>query len=198
VQAGLVLEIVGLVLTSLAFGAEPLLLLPGLTLYGVGVGMAIAQLTGLVLSDVPRDLSGQASGVASAFRQLGSTLGVSLLGVVFAGSLASTGEDLAKDVDTFPPTAALVQQLDEQPVQVLAALRSGNLPGAGPKLLKTAEDGLAGATRLAGFLAAAFLTAGLIASFQLPARRKPQGYAELAETESARPASAAGPPGTGG
>lgn len=199
VQVGLVLEIVGLVLTSLAFGTEPLLLLPGLTLYGIGIGMAIAQLTGLVLSDVPPDLSGQASGVASAFRQLGSTLGVSLLGVVFAASLASTGDALAKDVETSPPTAALLQSLDEEPVQVLAALRSGTLPGVGSDVVERAEDGLAQATRLAGLLAAAFLTVGLLASPLLPARKKPEPYDEgLAETESARPASSTGPPATGG
>jgi hypothetical protein len=38
--------------------------------YGLGVGFATAQLTSVVLSDVPREVSGLASGTNSMLRQV--------------------------------------------------------------------------------------------------------------------------------
>ncbi len=55
------------------------LLTTWLFVYGVGVGFATAQLTSLLLRDVPLDESGLASGLQSV-RQIGSALGVALLG----------------------------------------------------------------------------------------------------------------------
>ena len=52
-----------------------------LFLYGLGVGMATAQLTSVILADIPVNESGQASGLQSTFRQLGSALGVAILGI---------------------------------------------------------------------------------------------------------------------
>ena len=62
-------------------------LIPGgvgfvLIVYGVGVGFATAQLTGVVLADVPVERSGQGSGTQSTARQVGSALGIAVLGTV--------------------------------------------------------------------------------------------------------------------
>ena len=59
-----------------------------LFVYGVGVGMATAQLTSLLLPDVPPDESGQASGLQSSIRQLGSASGVAALGGLLIARLA--------------------------------------------------------------------------------------------------------------
>jgi len=61
-----------------------------LFLYGLGVGMATAQLTSVILTDVPVAQSGQASGLQSTFRQLGSSLGVAILGTLLITSLGQT------------------------------------------------------------------------------------------------------------
>jgi len=55
-------------------------LLPGLMLYGTGVGFATTQLTNVVLYDVDRDKSGVASGANSTARQVGLALGVAIIG----------------------------------------------------------------------------------------------------------------------
>ncbi len=72
-------------------------LIPFLFVYGVGVGLATAQLTGVVLADVPPAASGQASGTQSTSRQLGAALGVAVLGTVLfsttSGVLASALDD---------------------------------------------------------------------------------------------------------
>ena len=60
-----------------------------LVVYGVGVGYASAQLTGLILADVPSRQSGQASGTQSTARQIGSALGTAVLGTILFVALAS-------------------------------------------------------------------------------------------------------------
>ncbi|HCU77638.1 MAG TPA: MFS transporter, partial [Microbacterium sp.] len=56
-----------------------------------------AQLTGVILVDVPVERSGQGSGTQSTARQIGSALGIAILGTVLftstAGILASNLED---------------------------------------------------------------------------------------------------------
>ena len=70
VRAGLVAEIVGVVAAGLVVGWDAgtqsawLWLLPALFVYGFGVGLATAQLTGVILQDVPVELSGQGVGDA--------------------------------------------------------------------------------------------------------------------------------------
>lgn len=67
-----------------------------LFVYGMGVGFATAQLTQLILADVPVDKSGQASSTQSTSRQVGSALGIAILGTALFTTLrASTESRLA-------------------------------------------------------------------------------------------------------
>ena len=61
-----------------------------LFLYGSGVGMATAQLTSVILAEMPVAESGQASGLQSTFRQLGSALGVAILGTLLLTTLGAS------------------------------------------------------------------------------------------------------------
>ena len=54
--------------------------LPGLAFYGIGIGFAGAQLTNVVLSEVPAESSGVASGANTTVRQVGAALGVAMIG----------------------------------------------------------------------------------------------------------------------
>ena len=87
---------IGLALEAVAVGGLALTLsltvptwLIAVWLFTYGVGVATAQLTSLLLADVPVNESGQASGLQSALRQLGSALGVALLGGVLVADLAA-------------------------------------------------------------------------------------------------------------
>lgn len=51
-----------------------------LVICGIGLGMASAQLTSTVLADIPSAQSGQASATQSTTRQLGSALGIAIIG----------------------------------------------------------------------------------------------------------------------
>ncbi len=53
-------------------------------LFGFGIGFASSQLTNVILSDVPADKAGVASGTNSTVRQVGAALGVAVVGSVFA------------------------------------------------------------------------------------------------------------------
>ncbi|MGR8010035.1 MFS transporter [Streptomyces hypolithicus] len=56
-----------------------------LTVMGVGMGLIVAPLTDAVLSDVPREHAGSASGLINTMTQTGNALGLGLVSVVFFG-----------------------------------------------------------------------------------------------------------------
>lgn len=60
---------------------------PFLFVHGIGVGFATAQLTGVVLIDVPLEWSGQASGTQITSRQVGAAFGIAVLGTVLCLTL---------------------------------------------------------------------------------------------------------------
>jgi len=92
VRLGLALEAIAILGLSLTFSlnVSSVAIAAWLFLYGAGVGLATAQLTSVILAEVPVEQSGQASGLQSTFRQLGSSLGVALLGALFFTTLGST------------------------------------------------------------------------------------------------------------
>lgn len=64
------------------------LLAPGLVLVGAGMGLCITALVTTVLSSVPQEYAGAASGTLSTVQQLGNALGVAVTGVLFFGALS--------------------------------------------------------------------------------------------------------------
>ena len=84
VRAGLVLYEIGLLimLHEISLHMTVWQLLPGLALYGTGIGFALAQLTNVVLSEIPSEGSGVASGANTTVRQVGSALGVAVIGSI--------------------------------------------------------------------------------------------------------------------
>jgi predicted MFS family arabinose efflux permease len=91
VRVGLVLNAVGLL--SMAVLLRPhvtfVQLLPAFTVFGTGIGLASSQLTNVILSDIPADKAGVASGANTTVRQVGAALGVAVMGAILAaGELA--------------------------------------------------------------------------------------------------------------
>ncbi len=95
VRLGMVLEMVGIVAIgfTLSVDRSPWWLAIPLVVYGLGVGFATAQLTNVVLEDVPPKRSGQASAMTSTFRQIGSALGAACLGAILFSTLGSNLSD---------------------------------------------------------------------------------------------------------
>ncbi|MQS34628.1 MFS transporter [Streptomyces katsurahamanus] len=58
-----------------------------LVVMGLGMGLIVAPLTDAILSEVPREHAGSASGLISTVQQTGTALGLGLVSVVFFGSM---------------------------------------------------------------------------------------------------------------
>jgi EmrB/QacA subfamily drug resistance transporter len=72
---------------AIGVGGNTLVLLPALVVDGIGMGLLTAPLISTVLADMQPRHAGAASGVLSTANQIGNTIGVALIGVVFYGLL---------------------------------------------------------------------------------------------------------------
>ncbi|HYV33856.1 MAG TPA: hypothetical protein VE973_03330, partial [Candidatus Limnocylindria bacterium] len=61
----------------------------GLSLFGVGMALVFAPINNLILSAVPVEQSGEASGVNNTLRQVGATLGAAIIGAAVLASLSA-------------------------------------------------------------------------------------------------------------
>jgi EmrB/QacA subfamily drug resistance transporter len=73
-------------------------LVPGLVAAGLGLGAVIAPLADIVLARVPRADAGSASGVFNTGLQLGNSIGIAVIGVIFFGMLGSQSGPAASSV----------------------------------------------------------------------------------------------------
>jgi EmrB/QacA subfamily drug resistance transporter len=76
-----------LVLVGTGEGAGLLDVTLGMTIAGLGTGLAVTPLTQLALDRVPTDRSGMASGVLQTARPVGVTIGVTTLGLAVPGEM---------------------------------------------------------------------------------------------------------------
>lgn len=88
ISAGVVVMAVGLALLLLAVligGVDTSIpmVVPGMVIAGMGVGMVLAPLSGLVMSTVEPPRLGSASGILGTVQQVGNSLGIALVGLVF-------------------------------------------------------------------------------------------------------------------
>jgi EmrB/QacA subfamily drug resistance transporter len=95
VGVGVVIATIGLVGTSL----EPWQLAVGLGLGGLGMGLSMPAMFDLILAEVPTRHAGSASGVVNTVMQLGSALGIAVVGAVFFG-LIEAGDPTASPAVT--------------------------------------------------------------------------------------------------
>jgi EmrB/QacA subfamily drug resistance transporter len=74
-------------LSRLTYSTSPEFLLVTYGMFGAGFGLASASVTNGIMSAVPKSRASVASGINSASRQLGASLGVAVAGSVLASSL---------------------------------------------------------------------------------------------------------------
>ncbi len=173
VRIGLALEVVAVAGLGATVGPHVAAwtLTGWLTCYGVGVGMATAQLTSVIMADVPLAESGQASGTQSTVRQVGSALGIALLGTMLVVTL---GTRTRAELDTVPGLTATQRDAVAATVRgsagaAIPALRSR--PG-GAAAGDAAIRALSAATRDVAVTAAGVLIIGLLATLALPRVRR--------------------------
>lgn len=91
VLTGIILNCIAILVlrASIAVDATTTALIPGLALYGMGMGMVMSQVSNLTYSAVPVYQAGEASGINNTLRQVGSSLGSAIIGAILL-SLLST------------------------------------------------------------------------------------------------------------
>ena len=169
VTLGMGLEAIGIVATSLLITVDVsgFVLAVPLFVYGIGVGFATAQLTSIVLSDIPPERSGLASGANSTMRQVGSALGIAILGTVLFTSLGSGVRDNLASVPGLPAPAidGIANAMEASAGQALIGFRAD--PQYAP-LIVPVEQAFVDATRLSGIVATGFVLVGVLFSLLLP------------------------------
>jgi len=169
VVIGMALEAVGILWIGQLFSPDldGWTLVPPLFVYGVGVGLATAQLTNVALAQIPRDLSGVASGGTSTLRQVGSALGIAILGTVLAIGLNEGTRDRLAEIPQLPPAAVdgIATAVEESAGQALGQIRQQ--PGAEP-VVEAVAAAFVDAGRNASLVAAGFVLLGLLFSLRIP------------------------------
>ncbi|WP_165422848.1 MFS transporter [Ktedonosporobacter rubrisoli] len=192
VALGMLVETIAIFLISLFI--EPttpiLVFAPIFLLYGLGLGLAIVQLTSVVLSDIPPRHYGAGSGANNTLQQVGAAIGVAVLGVVLASSLSATATAEVSKSAIIP--AGFKPSIEQAFDAGAVGGRGGDIhianPGSGssspatslpPALLeKTIKDiydlAATSGTRNAARVAALFVLLGAFSSLLIPGQRKEQ------------------------
>jgi len=191
VQLGVLLEIAGIVgfalvaSTQTGWGA----IAPFLFIYGIGVGLATGQLTGVIMVDVPMEKNGQGSGSQSTVRQIGSALGIAVLGTLLFTGTESSLENRLDEL-------SLDQNTQTQVVDAVITSAGSAIPGISDVLVASqVERSVADAVqeaggeaftdgaKLAGYGAAGFLIVGLLSTLRLGQGRRAAHTAQSNESE---------------
>lgn len=189
VVIGLALEVLGVGASALVvrLGTPPALIALPMVVYGLGLGLASAQLTSTVMVGVPPAMSGAASAAQSTVRQLGSALGSALAGTMLAVGLTNRLPARLAEIPGLPADipAQVIDGTVESVGELIPAIRSGvgfNTLGTwrqpvGDALARAFAD----ATSWALWLAFGFLVLGLLASLLVARYGKAAHAADGAE-----------------
>ncbi|MEU4545550.1 DHA2 family efflux MFS transporter permease subunit [Nonomuraea dietziae] len=164
VRLGLALEVVGLAGLGLIAASDsawwPISL--ALLVYGIGVGFASAQVTNVVLADVPADSAGQGAGIQSAARELGFALGIAVLTTAFFSVLGTAlHQRLVASGMREPLSAQHTAAVTDSAGAAIAPL------AADPRTAAVAEAARAAMSQglsMAGYLAVGLLVLALVAT----------------------------------
>ena len=175
VLVGLGLEVFGtLQLAAEERVGQPLwLVVVALVIYGTGLGLASAQLTSLVLGDIPVEQSGQASATQSTVRQIGSALGAAMAGATLSAALAW------KSADFVGREAELAKAVRESAGGVIVGLRD---QGAPAEVVAPLAKIFAEATKVSLYAAVVCLAIGLLGALMVRRSAGPQINNEIEDS----------------
>ncbi|MDE9364108.1 MFS transporter [Luteipulveratus sp. YIM 133132] len=178
VGVGIVLTGVGglAVAAQLGAGADWKALIAGMTISGVGVGLAAPTISSTAMAAVSAARGGMAAGAVNTARQLGFALGIAALGSVFSARIHATLQDRAvpraSDVADLVAGGQSRIALAHAPAEVRGALESA--------VRLASADGLRTTALVAGFLG---VVGGVVAAMLIRPRPQAAPEAEGAQRE---------------
>lgn len=180
ISFGLILNVFAYVVLYRTLGVDTTRvdLIPGLALFGVGMGLVMSQINNLTLSAVSVQQAGEASGVNNTLRQVGSTLGSAIIGTILIGTLGtSLGDGVRASTiipDAMKPT--LVQAVSNQSSNVEfggGAHLDGNVPAdVKQEIVDISHRATVNANKTSLMYGGVFALLGFFVSFLLPKPKK--------------------------
>jgi len=185
VQIGVLLELVGVVGVAVVASQSVgwVGIAPFLFVYGIGIGLATAQLTGVIMVDVPMEKAGQGSGSQSTVRQIGSALGIAVLGTLLFTGTQSSLETRLSDIGVQSEQSqvlveAVVDSAGGAIPQIGTGLEQQGIPAdIAAEVQVAAGDAFTDGAKFSAWAAAAFLLLGLLSTFNLGSRKKKEKLA---------------------
>ncbi|MFI2752081.1 MFS transporter [Cellulomonas sp. P22] len=182
-RVGMSLEVVGIVTLGLVVSATVPTwhMVVALVIYGLGIGYAQSQLVSIILSNVPVEESGQASGTEATARRIGTALGSAVIGtILFVGLQHDTEQKVSQVEGVSTEQATEIGRVVESTSGV-AISEIARRPDGEP-VAQAATEAFAEALRRTSFVAAGLVAVGLATTALLPSgrpeetvRRKPSG-----------------------
>jgi hypothetical protein len=113
VAGGFLIAIVGiLIMVAYMFvGESPMGLIPGLFVYGLGIGLVVSQIVNLIMAAVTSKQTAEASGIASTIETLGSAVGTAVIGTILVVALTGGAAMMVEQSTVFP--CEVKQQISE-------------------------------------------------------------------------------------
>ena len=183
VRAGVALELIAVagiaVFASVDGGFWSIV--PWLFAYGIGIGLATAQLTGVIMVDVPMNKTGKASGTQSTARQIGSALGIAVLGTMLftsiEGSLQTRLDKMANDGITKDVSSQIITAVVDSAGGAIPEISNGlqqlRVPAdIADKVQAEAGSAFTEGTQAAAWAAGGFLFLGLLSTINIGTRRE--------------------------
>lgn len=178
IQVGLVFAVLASIVMHYSITADSTAasFIPGMIIFGLGMGMVMAQASNLTLSAVPEYMSGEASGVNNTIRQVGSSLGSAIIGAVLLTTLSSSLASGVTNSSVIPAAAkpALAAKVASTASEVeLSGIRQDKdaapvSPAVQKELTAIAHQASADAARTAVLYMGFFIALGFGVSFFLP------------------------------
>lgn len=176
IQTGLFCNFLALILIrkTLNIDTNASDLIPPLVLYGVSIGLTMAQLSNMTLSAISVEEAGEAAGVNNTFRQIGGALGSAIIGAALLTALSANLSNGIKD------SAVIPAQAKNQIGAEVAAQTSNIEFGGGAKIegktsaaikdeiIAISHRATTDSNKLALLYAIFFVSLGVASSFFLP------------------------------
>jgi EmrB/QacA subfamily drug resistance transporter len=181
VAGGLAIFAAGLGWASTASASTPYLeIAVQMVLLGTGLGLTTAPGTESIMGSLSADKAGVGSAVNDTTRELGGTLGVAIVGSVFASIYSGRLAD-APAVQALPEeTRAVMGESMAAAQQVIAHVP----PAAAPALRNAVETAFLDGQWIGSLVAAAIaLTAAVVVAVLLPARARQAAPADIEQSE---------------
>jgi MFS family permease len=179
IQVG-ILAIAGgmlMMFTKLNINATSHDFLPAMIVYGLGIGLMMAQINNVIMSSVTVEKAGEVSGISNTMRQLGMTLGSAIIGAVL---LTAVSTNLTNNINDslILPEAVKPQILNQVSVNSanIEFYGASNLPAMPEKIqneiVRIINQSTTDANRKSILFATGFLLLTFLMSFALPGKKE--------------------------